>query len=75
MRLRLADVKPIEGDTWPENVTEYLKRHLFNKKVKVIPFSKIEGDIPTYTACILRNETNINANLVSKNFATSTGKQ
>lgn len=69
-------MKPIYGNDWPEEVTEYLRRHLKDKKVKVIPFSKnAEGLIPHYNACIVKNNTNINSNLVSQHFAQSTGKQ
>lgn len=72
IKVSLEDIKPVNDDKWPEEVTKYMKTHLENKHVKILPFSKTEE---TYNVCMFYDMTNVNAHLVSKGFAESTGRQ
>ncbi|XP_031777600.1 RING finger protein 17 [Nasonia vitripennis] len=71
MKVSLLDIKPIDGVEWNLEVTNFLKTNLEGRQVTVIPFLKTEK---TFNVCMyVDRDININALLVSKSFAQSTG--
>ncbi|XP_058795207.1 RING finger protein 17 [Phymastichus coffea] len=72
IKVSLIDIEPVQGSTYSEKAISYLQKHLTNQIVKILPILKF-GNAYGVTMLTM-NETNVNANLVSINYAVSTGQ-
>lgn len=72
IKVFLVDIEPIEDGTYSNNAIGHLQSHLSNQPVKILPISKTGNAYGV--AMLTLNETNVNANLVSLGYASSTGQ-
>lgn len=67
----MIHVEPLYSPDWTPEVINYVKQCIEKKKVKIMPYDKNHD---TYNAIIhFKGCVNLNANLVQKKYALSTG--